>query len=189
MPVTTISGRAETASTPDQVHVWDLPIRAFHWITVVGVLVTFLTGEWRDLHTTAGYVVMGALLVRITWGFVGSRHARFVDFVPRPGKLLKYGNSIVQGKDSRYPGHNPAGGAMVMVLVLTLALMSITGWMMSLDQFWGEDWVENTHSMLSDFLLVLIPLHIGGVFWSSYRHRENLVKAMVTGNKAKTVDE
>ncbi len=178
-------GPSEPVSRP--VRVWDLLVRVFHWTTVVGVLVAFLTDEWRQAHLAVGYIVMGAVVVRVIWGFVGSVHARFDDFVPGPRRLWRYGQSMMQLREPRHLGHNPAGGAMVMALLLTLILVSLSGWMMTWDAFWGEEWLEETHEFFTNVLLLLVPLHVLGVIWSSYRHRENLVKAMVTGDKAEVI--
>ncbi len=174
---------ASPESRQKQVRVWDIVVRLFHWTTVTAVLTAFLTEEWRDLHKLAGYVVLGALVVRIIWGFIGTPHARFADFVPGPAELLAYLRSMFVQREPRHLGHNPAGGAMVITLLLALALTCATGWMLTLDAFWGDELVEEAHEVFSNGLLVLIPLHVIGVIWSSRRHRENLVKAMITGDK------
>jgi len=171
------------------VRVWDPLVRILHWTTAIGVLIAFLAEDLRDLHKTAGYVVMGALGIRIIWGFLGTPHARFTDFVPGPRQLWNYGKSVVRFREVRHLGHNPAGGAMVLALMISLALVSVTGWMMTLDPFWGEDWVEDLHEAGANAMLILIPLHIGGVLWSSFRHRENLIKAMFTGDKPASDNE
>jgi cytochrome b len=76
-------------------------------------------------------------LVRVCWGFVGTRHARFRDFVPSPARLAGYLSALRRGREPRHLGHNPAGAVMMLVLMLLLAGVSITGWMQSLDTFWG----------------------------------------------------
>lgn len=182
------AGSVTSQNTQSQIKVWDIVVRLFHWTTVAGVLIAFLSEEWRDLHKLAGYVVMGALAVRIVWGLIGPPHARFTDFVPGPVRLVSYLREMLARRESRHLGHNPAGGAMVIALLLTLMLTCVTGWMLTLDAFWGDELVEEAHEILSNALLVLIPLHIAGVIWSSRRHRENLVKAMVTGNKPASID-
>lgn len=176
-------GEPGLTTGPATVKVWDLLVRSFHWITLVGVVVAFLSEDWQDVHEIAGYVVMGALAIRIVWGLIGTVHARFSDFVPTPGGLLAYLQSMLRGKERRYLGHNPAGGAMAVTLMLMLAAIGVTGWMMGLDAYWGEEWLEEVHEFLANGLLALIGLHIVGVLWSSYRHRENLVRGMITGVK------
>ncbi len=172
-----------SAANAGKVKVWDPLVRAFHWLTLVAVVVAFISEDWREVHEFAGYFVMGALAVRIVWGLIGTKHARFSDFVPSPRGLLDYLKGTLHGQETRYLGHNPAGGAMVVALMATLVAVCVTGWMMGLDAFWGAEWVEEVHEGTTNVLLGLIGLHVAGVLWSSYRTRENLVRSMVTGVK------
>ena len=78
-----------------KVEVWDLPLRLFHWSTVIAVLVAVITGEYgggalADWHGRAGALVMGLLLFRLIWGFTGTTHARFANFFPTPARLASY---------------------------------------------------------------------------------------------------
>ena len=167
---------------PNQtVRVWDPVIRIFHWSLVAGVAVAWLTAdEWDDLHAIAGYVVAGLLAVRLIWGFIGGRHARFTQFVYAPASVSAYLRDVVAGRERRYIGHNPAGGVMILVLLATLAGTAWTGWLLEND---AGDFVEDLHEVLANFGLLLIALHLGGVVLASLRHRENLARAMVTGDK------
>lgn len=173
----------ETSARGTEIHVWDRLVRVFHWSTVGLFAAAYLIDRPRDLHETLGYTLAAILAVRVVWGFVGSRHARFSDFVPGPGSFLSYVLALLRGREGRYVGHNPAGGAMVVALMLTLAGICLTGWMMGLDAYWGEDWVEDIHETLVTLCLALVALHVSGVIYESVRHRENLVGAMITGKK------
>lgn len=166
------------------VPVWDLVVRLFHWSTVVLFAAAYLIERPRDLHEALGYLLLTVLAVRVVWGFVGTQHARFTDFVPAPGALARYLRDLAAGRERRYLGHNPAGGAMVVALMLTLAATGTTGWMMGLDAFWGQDWVEDLHEGLATFAVLLIAIHVVGVIYESLRHGENLVRAMITGKKS-----
>ncbi len=178
------AGAAVAPGAPaHMIRVWDIVVRVFHWSTVVLFTLALLFEEPRLLHKTLGYTLMGILAIRIVWGFVGTPNARFTDFVPRPKSLLGYLRAMRAGREERHLGHNPAGGAMVVALMLTLAGIGLSGWMMGLDAFWGKDWVHGLHEGLVNLALVLVGLHVGGVVWASLRHRENLVRAMVTGLK------
>jgi cytochrome b len=149
-----------------------------------GFVVAWLSADDpRWLHLWSGYSALALVILRIVWGFLGPREARFVSFVRGPAATLAYLGASMRGREERYLGHNPAGGAMVVALLLGLLALCITGWMYTTDRFWGVDWVEDTHEALSNVLVALVLLHIGGVLLSSYRHRENLAGAMVTGNK------
>ncbi len=174
-------GEARTATAT--VRVWDLVVRAFHWSTVTLFALAYAIEHPRDLHRGLGYALMAILAIRIVWGFVGSKHARFSDFVPSPQRLFAYLSDMGKGSEKRYLGHNPAGGAMILALMLTLAGIGISGWMMGLDALWGADWVEELHEGLVSTALVLIVLHVSGVVFSGLRHHENLVRAMITGLK------
>ncbi len=164
--------------------VWDPLVRTFHWTVALACLGAYLTSDdWRRLHEALGYWVLGAVIVRIVWGFVGTRHARFADFVKGPRRLARYMLGLAQGAEPRYVGHNPLGGLMVVALLLVLGGLGITGWMMGLDAFWGDETLGNLHAYLANLLLVLVGLHLLGVAWESLRHGENLVLAMITGRK------
>ena len=167
---------------PNQtVRVWDPVIRIFHWSLVAGVAVAWLTAdEWDDLHAVAGYVVAGLLAVRLIWGLLGSHYARFTQFLCRPSTVIAYLRDMTAGRERRYLGHNPAATAMIVALLATLAGIAVTGWMLEND---AGDTVEELHEVLANGLLVLIALHVVGVILASVRHRENLTRAMVTGDK------
>jgi cytochrome b len=177
---------AATASPDeaDAVRVWDPFVRIFHWSLVGLFVLAFATGdeiEW--LHIWAGYAIVGLVALRIVWGFVGSRHARFGDFVRSPGSVVAYMRQALHGRAPRHLGHNPAGGAMIIALLLMLTGIAATGIAMTTDAFWGAEWVEDLHEGLVYTTLGLIALHVAGVVFSSLTDGENLVKAMVTGRK------
>ncbi|KJS09129.1 MAG: cytochrome B561 [Hoeflea sp. BRH_c9] len=170
--------------SPATVRVWDPLVRIFHWSLVGLFAFAFLTGdEWQTPHEMAGYVVAGLIAVRLAWGFVGSRHARFSNFLYGPATVAGFVRDTVRMKARRYLGHNPAGGLMVIALLIVIAVISLTGWMMTTDAYWGLDWVEELHEASAFAALGLIGLHIGGVIVASLEHGENLVRAMITGRK------
>ena len=103
--------------------------------------------------------------------------------MPGPRKFLRYLAAMWTGREARYLGHNPAGAAMIVALLVLLAAVGTTGYMMGMDAFFGVEWVEDLHKALVNGLLVLVALHVAGVVLSSRRHRENLVLAMITGEK------
>ena len=178
-----MTAAGDTASSAT-VRVWDPLVRIFHWSLVGLFAFAFLTGdEWQQPHELAGYVIAGLIAVRLVWGVIGSRHARFSNFVYRPSTVAGYLGDMVRMKARRYLGHNPAGGLMVIALLLVIAAISLSGWMMTLDSYWGVEWVEELHEASAFAALGLIALHIGGVLVASLEHGENLVRAMITGRK------
>ncbi|CAN5470237.1 cytochrome b/b6 domain-containing protein [soil metagenome] len=166
--------------------VWDPLVRIFHWSLVLSFASAWITSDWRsDAHIWAGYAAAALICVRLLWGFQGTPYARFAQFVRSPRQVAKYLLAILKHCEARYIGHNPAGGAMVLALLAGLAATAATGWMMTTDAYFGEDWVQTVHSVCAHGVLALILVHVAGVALASVRHRENLVAAMVTGQKRK----
>ena len=169
---------------PATVKVWDLFVRVFHWSLVTFFAIAFLTGdevEW--LHIWAGYAVAALVAMRILWGFVGSRNARFASFVKGPRAVVTFLKQSMHLEAPRYLGHNPAGGAMVVALLVVLSALCGTGIVMTTDAYWGSKALEEVHEALANIMLALIALHVLGVIVASVEHGENLVKSMVTGQK------
>lgn len=169
---------------PRTVRVWDPVVRLFHWTVVIAVCLNlFILKPGRLYHRYAGYVVIGAVLVRLVWGFIGTRHARFSEFFPTPGRLVPYLKALVRGEEPRHIGHNPAAAVMMLALMVLLLATGVTGWMTTLDAFWGEDWLEMLHEGFANAIMVLALIHAAAAIVESLRHRENLVWSMVTGRK------
>lgn len=181
------AGSDATAPVPGgakTVKVWDPIVRLFHWTVVAGcVLDLFVVEDGEFAHKAIGYAVAGALAVRLVWGFVGTRHARFTSFVPGFGTLKRYVAALAHGEEPRTLGHNPAGAVMMLLLMGLIAGTSVTGWMMGLDAYWGVEWVEKLHKAFANAILVLALVHAAAALFESFRHRENLVWSMVTGRK------
>lgn len=178
-----VTETAGAATAPATVRVWDPLVRILHWTLAVGFLGAFFLEGPRSLHESLGWIAVGAAALRVVWGFVGPGYARFSGFVPTPRGFAAYLRATLAGREPRYIGHNPAGGAMVVALLLVVATLGVTGWMMGLDAFWGADWLETLHAGVGNLGFGLVVFHWLGVAWESLRHRENLAKAMVTGRK------
>lgn len=179
------------------IKVWDPLVRVFHWTLVVAFFTAYLTeGEVMPLHAYAGYLIAALVAVRLIWGFIGSEHARFRDFVRGPRAVLGYLGELRRGREPRYVGHNPAGGVMIVLLLISLIVTSVlglvvygaeegagplAGWLAGAEGL-GHT-AEEVHGFFANFTLVLVGLHVAGVALESLRHRENLVRAMITGYK------
>lgn len=166
------------------VRIWDPLVRLFHWSLVIAFTITWLTGDdGQGLHEWAGYIVAALIALRLAWGVMGPRYARFGQFVRSPRTIARYLSQMMKRDEPRYLGHNPAGGAMIVILLAALSGTALTGWMYTTDAFWGVEWVEETHEFLANSLLFLVGLHVAGVLLASWMHRENLIRAMWTGKK------
>ncbi|NVJ91727.1 MAG: cytochrome b/b6 domain-containing protein [Methylocystaceae bacterium] len=169
-----------------KVKVWDGAVRLFHWSLVLSFIGAWISADdFEKIHIKLGYLIIGLVCFRIIWGFVGSEYARFSQFVRGPSAVMAYLRDILKGREKRYLGHNPAGAAMIVVLLVGILGLCLTGWMYTTDQFWGVDWVEEAHELLAYGLLACVGCHLLGVFIASKRHGENLVVSMVTGKKDK----
>lgn len=169
---------------PHTVKVWDPLVRIFHWSLALSVLAAYFLTEEGDLaHEIAGYVALGLVAFRILWGIVGTRYARFAQFVPGPSTLMHYLQDLSRGREARHLGHNPAGGVMVVLLLVLVAAAGVSGWMLTTDAYFGEEWVEEVHEVIANVLMVMVGFHVTGVVYTSVHHRENLIRAMFTGRK------
>ena len=170
--------------------VWDWPVRLGHWLMVGGFILAWLTSEsetWRLVHAFSGSVVITVALFRLPWGFIGSRYARFVDFVRGPGSVVDYLRSLIRLDPDHHTGHNPAGGwAIVLLLALGIAT-GLVGWAMYNEL--GGEWLEDLHEGLAVAMLTVVFIHVAGVISGSLLHGENLVRAMITGHKQGSPEE
>lgn len=166
-----------------RVQVWDIGVRLFHWSLVAMIISAYVIVDPRQVHRILGYIVIGLIAFRLVWGVAGTRHARFINFIPGPTRLIGYFRDMLRGREDRYLGHNPAGAAMIVLLIAALFAVGLTGYMMGMDAYFGQAWVEHTHELIVNILVVLVVCHVVGVIYASWRHRENLVKSMITGKK------
>lgn len=182
----------------NEVRVWDIFVRFFHWALVLGFIVAYLSeDELMSVHAFAGYSVLLLISLRLVWGFIGTRYARFTDFVRRPAEIKTYLKDVFTFRARRYLGHNPAGGAMIVLMLVALLVTTGTGlvtyaveegagplsvWIAK-DAFDGHA-MEEIHEFFANFTLLLVFIHVGGVLVESLLHRENLVRAMFTGKKS-----
>ena len=179
------SQNAGGAAPPATVKVWDPFVRLFHWSLVALVLVALLTGDEQGaIHVAAGYAIAALVAARLLWGLVGSRYARFSNFLKSPGETLRYGAQALAAKSPRYLGHNPLGAAMIVALLTMLAVVCGGGYLLTTDAYWGDETFKALHEAAAYLLLAMVGLHVAGVLWTSLEHRENLVRAMITGRKA-----
>ena len=164
--------------------VWDPLVRVFHWSLVACVLLNlFVVDDGEDLHQWLGYAASALVLVRVVWGFIGPRHARFADFFPTPRRVANHVRALLGGEPEHHWGHNPLGALMVLGLLAMVLSLGLTGWMQTLDAFWGAEWLQDLHEGLGEWLLPMVGLHAAAAIVMGRIERTRLVKAMVTGVK------
>lgn len=177
-------------SRANEILVWDLPVRVFHWTLVLAFAVAYVTAEsdeWRDLHAASGYTTLALVAFRVVWGFAGTRYALFRHFALRAATLRSYVSALIRRAPEHYVGHNPVGSYMVVTMLVVAALTGVTG-VLLLQEVRGEAF-EEVHEVLANLWLALVVFHITGVLVSSALHRENLVRAMITGCKPGAPDQ
>jgi cytochrome b len=170
--------------------VWDRIVRSGHWVLAISFIIAFISHEserWRLVHVVSGYVVFATVALRVLWGVVGTRHARFASFVRAPGHAISYFKTLFGKHPEHHTGHNPAGGWAVVGLLGLSALASVTGWM-TYNNLGGPSSSE-WHERASDLAVLLVIVHVAAVVLSSCLHKENLVRAMFTGLRRGTPSE
>lgn len=173
-----------------RIKVWDLPTRTFHWALAVSFLGAYFTSEGhalRPIHVMFGCTVLGLIAFRLIWGLVGTRHARFTSFVTGPAKIKAYLQSLLKRDPEHHVGHNPAGAAAI-VLLLTLGLATPVLGLLAYNDI-GPEWLGDVHQVVANGMMTVVAIHLAGVLVSSVLHRENLVRAMITGYKRGAASE
>ena len=179
----------------DNILIWDLLVRIFHWaLASFFILAYFLEGYRLSLHVHAGYTIGLLVMFRIIWGVIGSDSARFANFLVTPREALSYTVALVKGSSSHYLGHNPAGAVMIVALLSSLLLTTVSGIVLfalegsgplanTFVASWPGGLTATVHDLAADICLILVVMHVLGVFFSSVYYKENLAKSMITGKK------
>lgn len=178
--------------------VWDLPLRLFHWLLVVSVVASWVTGkigtDVRALHMWLGYWMLFLLAFRLVWGIVGPRHARFASFVPRPRALIAYLRASLRGEAAETPGHSPLGSLAVFAMLAVLALQAISGLFIDDDVMHEGPYrdavgrataatMSSIHHNAVNVIVALVVVHVAAIAWYTLRKRQHLLRAMITGRK------
>lgn len=189
--------------------VWDLPLRLFHWCFALSIVLLWLTGElgvdYREYHFYLGYFVIFLLVFRISWGVIGTRYAKFVEFFPTPKRLCRYLNfprkSAIDDKDALsshetpvYVGHNPLGAMMVFLMLVLVGAQAGSGLFLSDDIIYDAPYfgvlseplqsiANSIHHYTFNFILLSIGLHISAIIYHEKVKKHDLVLPMITGNK------
>lgn len=172
--------RTEVRAVP----VWDRFVRLFHWSLVSCVLLNyFVVDDGESLHQWLGYGAVALVAGRVLWGFIGSPHARFRDFMPTPSSVAAHLRDAMHGRVQRHAGHNPLGALMMLALMACVLGLGLSGWLQTTDAFWGESWLQEIHAWLGHALIIMAGVHAAAAIVMSRLERTNLIGAMVTGTK------
>ena len=164
--------------------VWDPLVRLIHWSLVTAIVLNgFVIEEESKLHETVGYAALALVILRLVWGIIGPRHARFSAFPPNPIAALRHVRDAFSGRNSIHLSHNPLGALMVYNIWATVLALCATGIMMGTVRFFGLEWVSELHEALFAWLMISVILHVAGVFAESWLSGVALVRAMIDGRK------
>ncbi|MCX2546663.1 cytochrome b/b6 domain-containing protein [Pseudomonas sp. COW5] len=175
----------------ESLRLWDPVVRVFH-LSIAGVFAAnyFFNEAGDDWHVWLGYYAMGWLLVRLVWGFVGPRSARWSDFWPTPSRLAAHARSLIAGRPEHRLGHSPIGALVMISMLLALLTVGVSGWAMEeVDALWGADWPLQVHETAADALLALVIVHIAAALFESVQVRDNLPLSMLTGRRRRLPDD
>ena len=167
-----------------RIRVWDPLVRIIHWAVALMVIaeLTVIDEDWA-LHRWVGYAVLGFVLLRLVWGLIGPRHARFSAFPPSLAAAREHVAEILRGERRVHLSHNPLGALMAYNLWAALVALWVTGYMLGTNAFFGVEWVEELHEAIADWVMISVLLHVGGVVFETWRSGINLVRAMISGEK------
>ncbi|OYY20803.1 MAG: cytochrome B [Polynucleobacter sp. 24-46-87] len=173
-----------TGKLKQAIMVWDMPVRVFHWLLVICFAGAWLTSESERLamiHYAFGYTACLLVLIRLVWGVIGTRYARFTQFLKSPRAVIEHFMTMLRGHPHHDVGHNPAGGLVMFALMLLILLIGLTGYL-SVKEFLGNVPSE-AHEVVASLVLGLVIVHIIAAIGMSVIERQNLVRSMVTGKK------
>ena len=170
--------------------VWDLPIRVFHWLLVVSFAGAWLTAEseaQQMIHYAFGYTACGLVLFRIIWGLIGTRYARFTQFIKGPGKTTHHIKSMLNRQQDHQLGHNPVGALAMVLLMVLILMLGLTGYWIVKDLL--SELVGDAHEIIASLAMAVVTVHVAAAILMSFFKDENLIKSMVTGKKMGTIDQ
>jgi cytochrome b len=183
---------------PRIIMVWDFPTRLFHWLLVIFVIISFVTGKIggnaMQYHEWSGFMILTLLLFRLVWGFIGSRESRFMTFMRGPSAVFRYATTLLRSDSTHYRGHNPLGGWSIIAMLFALLVQAATGLFANDDivtegPLFGwvskatSDWLTGIHKLNHEVIIALVCVHVLAVLFYFFFKRENLVKPMITGVK------
>ena len=187
-----------TAGPHRNIVVWDLSTRLFHWLLVIFVIVSFVTGKIggnaMPYHKWSGFTILVLILFRLIWGVVGGAESRFVRFIKGPAAVVRYAMTLLSKNSAPHLGHNPLGGWSIIAMLFALLVQAATGLFANDDiattgPLYGwvskatSDGLTRIHRLNQEVIIALVSIHVLAVLFYLFFKRENLVKPMITGVK------
>jgi cytochrome b len=174
----------KTSNLKQSVLVWDIPVRVFHWLLVISFAGAWLTSEseaQQMIHYAFGYTACALVLFRIVWGVVGTKYARFTQFIKGPAETMHHIKALLTGTQNPGLGHNPAGSLAMISLMILVLLIGLSGYW-SVKGYLG-DFMNGAHDAIATIALVVVLVHIAAAIIMSFLQKENLIRSMLTGKK------
>lgn len=173
-------------------HIYDLPTRIFHWLFATLFMGSFFIAKTIDdesslfsYHMLGGLILAFLVGIRIIWGILGTKYARFSSFALHPSDLLFYFKGILTGARENWPGHNPASSWAAILMLAFAAGLGITGVFMTAGQ---KEAFEDAHELLANGFLLTVIVHISGVLIHSIRYKDGIALSMIHGKKQTEID-
>lgn len=165
--------------------VWNLFTRIIHWFIAIPVLLDFIFDDGDLSHKALGYIAMAFTIIRLFWGFLTTDQARFTSFPLGFRSFFSYSKNLFTGKLEYYPGHNPIASWIYLIIWGLVIALGVTGYMMSLDAYWGEAWLEDLHEICASGLLILVLVHFAGMGIDSWKFKRKTWMGMINGKKGR----
>ncbi len=162
---------------------WNVVTRFTHWLIAIPVLLDLFIEGGDMSHKILGYLALATTCFRFVWGFISRDEANFASFPLHLKKTFEYAINVFKKNTIHYPGHNPLASWVYIFMWILVLCLGITGFMMGLDRYWGEEWLEKLHEVLSQGLILLVCLHFIGLALDSWKFKRKTWLGMFTGRK------
>lgn len=164
--------------------IWDRQTRLIHWLLAITIILNlFMLEEGDPPHQWVGYAAAGFVFCRLLWGFFGGPQSRFAAFPIGVSQIKQFVRSQISNRPIDYPGHNPLAAIVYILIWVTVLCLGVTGFMMELDAYWGEEWLEDLHGNLSVAMQVFVASHLIGLALDSYKFKRRTWMGMISGRR------
>jgi cytochrome b len=163
--------------------IWDIQTRVYHWLIAIPVFLNLVLEDGDKLHKVLGYVALVGLILRIIWGLRTTGHAGLRALPLKWSELSSYVTSLRSKQATPYQGHNPLASWIYIGIWTSVFLLGLSGFMMGLDAFWGEEWLEEVHETLALIIKIQVLLHFVGIVFDSIKFKRKTWLGMIVGKR------